>query len=116
MGYLLLKAGLTGIIVVAISELSKRSSVLAAILASLPLSSVLAFVWLYADTKDVEAVRQLSYGIFWMVLPSLAFFLILPFLLRAGVKFYPALLVSSLSLAILYAGYVRVLGYFEIQL
>ena len=81
--YLILKALLTGAVVVAISEISKRSSLFAAVLASLPLTSLLAFVWMYAEgrgtSETVEEIRKLSVGIFWMVLPSLFFFVCFPF-------------------------------------
>ena len=40
-----------------------------AILASLPLTSLLAFVWLYVDTGDTQKVASLATGIFWLVLP-----------------------------------------------
>lgn len=107
--YLLLKAILTGAVVVAISEISKRSSFLAAILASLPLTSILAFVWMYLDAKDVQGIRDLSYGIFWLVLPSLAFFLILPALLKAGMQFFPSLLISCLCTSAIYWVYTLAL-------
>lgn len=114
--YLILKAALTGVIVVAISEISKRSSVVAAILASLPLTSILAFVWMYHDDGDAVKIRSLSYGIFWMVIPSLAFFLILPTLLKAGLQFYPALLASSLGTAAFYFAYAKTIGAFGVKL
>jgi len=56
-----------------------------ALLASLPLTSLLAFVWLYRSTGNVQAVASLSHGIFWLVLASLPLFLILPALLKNGV-------------------------------
>ena len=63
---------MTAVLVVAISEVAKRSSLLGAVLASIPLTSVLAMIWLYADTGDAEKVADLATGIFWLVLPSLA--------------------------------------------
>lgn len=87
----LLKVLLTSVLVVTITELSKRSTLAGAILASVPIVSVLALVWLYLDTRNTELVSRLSKGIFWMVLPSLCFFLLLPALLRAGWAFAPSL-------------------------
>jgi hypothetical protein len=55
-------------------------------LASLPLTSLLAFVWLYLDTGDTQRVADLSQGIFWLVLPSLSLFVLLPFLRNRPVK------------------------------
>lgn len=89
-----IKVALTAIVVVAIAELGKRSSFWGALLASLPLTSLLAFVWLYVDTGDTARVAGLSSGIFWLVLPSLPLFLVLPALVKAGWNFWLSLLVS----------------------
>lgn len=90
-----IKIAITTILIVAISEIAKRSSFAGALLASLPLVSVLAMLWLYVDTKDVEKVSALSTSIFWLVLPSLVLFITLPLLLKHGLHFY-----SSISIAI----------------
>lgn len=102
--YATLKVLLTSVLVVAVSEAAKRSSLLGAILASVPLVSVLAMIWLYIDTRDVEKVADLATGIFWLVLPSLVLFLTLPILLRAGIDFYAALALSiALTVAAFFA-------------
>jgi hypothetical protein len=90
-----IRIAVTAVLVVAISEVAKRSSLLGAVLASIPLTSVLAMVWLYADTGDAEKVAELATGIFWLVLPSLVLFIALPLLLRAGWGFAPSLLAAS---------------------
>ena len=97
--YATLKVILTSIIVVAVSEAAKRSALFGAILASVPLTSVLAMVWLYVDSGDTEKVARLATGIFWLVLPSLVLFLTLPLLLRAGIDFY-ASLAASIALTV----------------
>ena len=116
MGYLILKTLIIALLVVAISEVSKRSTFVGAVLASLPLTSILAFLAIYVDRKDVVEVRELSYGIFYMVVPSLAFFLIFPTLLKLGLRFYPSLFAACVATAILYAGYVKTLAHFKIQI
>jgi hypothetical protein len=90
-----LKVAITAVLVVAIAEVARRSTLLAAVLASLPLTSLLAMIWLYADTGDVHKVADLARGIFWLVLPSLVLFIALPLMLRAGWPFGVSLLVSS---------------------
>jgi len=95
MGFYVLKIAITTALVVLISEVSKRSSFTGAILASVPIVSVLAIIWLYIGTKDVAKVADLSSSVFWLVLPSLVLFLILPVLLRNGVNFYLSMLVST---------------------
>jgi hypothetical protein len=87
----IVKVLLTVLIVVAVTEIAKRSTLWGAVLASLPLTSVLALAWLYLDTTDTARVSELSYGIFWLVLPSLLLFLLLPALLRIGWGFWSSL-------------------------
>ena len=103
--YFFFKILISALVVAAVSELGKRFSWLAAILASLPLTSLLAIVWLYRDTGDVQKIIELSKGIFWAVLPSLLFFLILPILLKYGVRFWAALTISCLLMFLGYAVY-----------
>ena len=91
MSQFLIKVLLTALLVVAVAEIAKRSTLLGALLASLPLTSLLAIVWLYLDTGDVARVADLAGSIFWLVLPSLALFLVLPAALKAGWAFWPSL-------------------------
>jgi len=98
-----LKILISAVVAVAVSELAKRSTVIGALVASLPLTSVLAFVWLYWDTGDSARVASLSTGIFWLVLPSLALFLALPLFLRMGWNFWVSLLAASVLTAACYA-------------
>ena len=90
------KVAVTVAVVIAVSEISKRSSFWGALLASLPLTSLLAFIWLYADTGDAQQVAGLARSIFWLVLASLPLFAILPVLLGAGWHFWPSFIVSCL--------------------
>lgn len=78
------KIAVTVAVVITIAEVGKRSSLWGAVLALLPLTSLLSFVWLYLDTGNARAVADLSRGIFWLALASLPLFLILPALLRGG--------------------------------
>ncbi|MFK8068574.1 MAG: DUF3147 family protein [Gammaproteobacteria bacterium] len=92
--YYVTKVAITTILIVAISEISKRSTFAGALLASVPLISVLAMIWLYVDTKDVEKISTLATSVFWLVLPSLALFISLPLLLRQGIHFYLSISIS----------------------
>lgn len=94
MTYYLVKIVVTAILVVAIAEISKRSSFAGAVLASVPLISVLAMTWLYIDTRDITRVSNLSTAVFWLVIPSLALFLTLPLLLKQGLNFYLSIGIS----------------------
>ena len=111
--YLLLKALLSGAVIAVASELARRSSLLGAVLISLPLSSILAAIWLYRDTRDTGEVAALSWSILWVIVPSLAFFVVLPVALRS-VAFWPALGVACAATAVSYGAWiwiVRQLGF-----
>lgn len=106
--YLIIKTVLTAVIIVGISEIGKRYTTFAALLAALPLTSLLAMIWLYVDTKDAEKIADLSTGIFWLVLPTLIFFLILPWLLSKQINFWVSMAVSSGVMIIFYLGYATI--------
>ena len=92
--YLPVKAALSGVIVAAVSEVSKRYPGLGGLIASLPLVSVLGMMWLWQDTADVERMASHAEGTFWFVLPSLPMFLVIPALLRKVVTFWPSLMIG----------------------
>lgn len=110
------KVALTTLIVVAVSEIAKRNTFWAAVLASLPLTSLLALVWLYLETGDSERVAVLSLGVFWLVIPSLLLLAVLPVLLRSGWGFWPGLALGCAATAAAYAVMVRVLGSLDVRL
>ena len=116
MAYYTLKIIVTTILIVFISEIAKRSSLIGAILASIPLVSVLAMIWLYVDTKDVAKISALSTSIFWLVLPSLLLFIALPMLLKQGINFYVSMSVSVAITAMSYWIMISVLNYFGVKL
>lgn len=80
----LLKSLITVAVVLVASVLARRNGWIGALVASLPLTSLLVLAWLYADTRDATQVADLSMGIFWFVLGSLPFFLALAFGLRSS--------------------------------
>jgi hypothetical protein len=100
------KIAITALLIVAVSEIAKRNSFWAAALASLPITSLLAFIWLYVETGDTGRIAALSQGVFWLVLPSLVLFLALPLLLRAGWSFWPSLAAASGATAVAYAALI----------
>ncbi len=112
--YTIIKIFGSALLIYFISEVSKRSSLWGAILASLPFISIIAFIFLYEETKDIEKVSDLSMGIFWLVIPSLALFILLSQLLKRGLNFYPSLLVAIISTILLYFGMTLILKKFGI--
>jgi hypothetical protein len=87
----LAKALLAGAMIAAIAEIGKRLPATAAIVASLPLVSVLGMIFLWHERPDSENMAVHAQATFWYVLPSLPMFLVIPALLRAGVGFWAAL-------------------------
>ncbi len=102
MAYYITKIIITTILVVLISEVAKRSTLMGSLLASLPLTSFLAMIWLYVDTASTEKVASLATGIFWLVIPSLSLFLFLPYFLKKAVNFYMSLGISTLFMILIY--------------
>lgn len=92
----LLKIFTSAILITLVSEISKRTSWIGGLIASLPLTSLLAIIWLYLDTKDIQKISALSWDIFFFVIPSLVFFIFLPtFLERFKFSFLVSMLLSS---------------------
>ena len=102
MGYYLLKLFFSALIIVVVSEVAKRSSLLGGAIASLPLTSLQAMVWIYLETKDVTKIAELSTSIFWLLIPSLLFLLLMPYFLKQQWNFYWAL---GLSCGLMLCGY-----------
>jgi len=111
----IVKVILTAVIVVVVAELAKRNSSWAAVLAALPLTSLLAFVWIYLDTGDTARIASMSLSIIWLVLASLPLFLLLFALLRAGWGFWPSLGVACAAAALAYVGTIWLLGHWDAQ-
>ena len=96
MSYFVLKAMLSGLLIAAISEIARRSPGVAALVASLPLISILGMIWLWRDTGDAAKIANHAEATFWYVLPSLPMFLLVPWLIRSGLGFWPSLAVGCL--------------------
>ena len=102
MNHFLIKVLISALLIAGASELGKRFSLLGAILASLPVTSILALIWLHLETGDAQKVTALSRDILWAVIPSLLFFLVFPIFLKKGFQFSSAL---TISCAIMFLGY-----------
>lgn len=94
MSYFVLKAALSGLLIAAISEIARRSPGVAALVASLPLISILGMIWLWRDTGDSARIATHAEATFWYVLPSLPMFLLMPWMIRSGLGFWLSLAVG----------------------
>ena len=116
---LLVSAGL----IYAVNEIviTRSRPFLGSLIASLPLVTLITFVWIWFGMQGDPAARTEklaahSTGVFWFVLPSLPMFLVLPWLLRKGIAFWPTLLICCLLTMLLYAGMAMLLKRFGIDL
>ena len=115
MEFTLVKTLLSALIITMVSEIAKKSPAFAALIASLPLISVLGMIWIYQETHDVPRIAAHAEATFWFVLPSLPMFLVLPLMLRHGVGFYLALALNCALTALLYLAMVKFGAYFNVK-
>lgn len=114
--YYALKVFISAIVIVAITEIAKRNTGLAALVASLPLTSLLAFIWLHVEGFTVLQIADLSKKVFWFVLPSLLFFVLLPIFLKHGLGFWLSLGLSAITTIGCYLTFMLFLPRIGVQL
>ena len=100
--YFIIKTLVTALIIVLVSEIAKKYTWTAAVIVSIPLTSLLAFIWLYYDTRDVQKVIDLSLGTIVMTIPSILFFILLPIMLKLKQNFTFSVVVAVLSTSLAY--------------
>jgi hypothetical protein len=114
--YFITKAAFSGLIAAIVSDVAKRSPAFGALVASLPLISVMAVVWLWRDTADATRIASHMEATFWYVLPSLPMFLLIPAMLRSGIGFWPSLVAGCVLTFVLYLLTASILARFGIHL
>lgn len=115
MTFLIVKYLLTAAVIVAASEIAKRSDRLGALILALPLMTIITLIWLNFEKQPVDKIANHAYYTFWYVIPTLPMFLAFPFLLRKY-GFSLALLISAIGTAILFGILAIILGRFGIRL
>jgi hypothetical protein len=114
--YYTLKFIISALIIVAVSEIAKRNSGIGALLASLPLTTLLAIIWMQFEGSPVVQIVELVEQVFWLVLPSLLFFIIFPLLLKQGVDFWLSLFLASTTTVTAYLVLLPILRRFGVHL
>lgn len=109
MAYYITKLIITTLLIVLISEIAKRSSLAGAILAAIPLVSILAMTWMYIDTNESDAAVAFSNNIIWLIVPSMTLFIAFPFLIKKGLGFYPSMGISIFMTILAYYSVIFVL-------
>jgi hypothetical protein len=116
MAFYLIKLFLSAAVIATVTEIAKRNNAAAAIIHSLPLTSLLAFIWLYVERKDTALIANHAFGTFWYVLPTLPMFLVLPALLNRGLGFWAALGMCIAGTVVLYYATMKILAACGVQL
>lgn len=116
MAWYIIKIALTAVVIVVVSEISKRLPLLGSLIASLPLISVLGMIWIYQETKDNQKLISHAEGTFWYVLPSLPMFLVMPWMMKKGISFYLSLGAGILLTVILYVIMTKLLSRFGLSI
>lgn len=99
----LVKTLIVAIVIVAVGEISKRSSALAAFLLALPIVSITAFVWIYIESQDKLKIAEISQDTFWYVIPTLPMFLLFSWMLKNNYNFYLSLFICCTLTAVLFS-------------
>jgi hypothetical protein len=107
---------LSGLIIAAIALVAKRSPAAGALIASLPLISILGMLWLWRDTHDAELMASHVEATFWYVIPTLPMFLLIPMLLRQGWNFWIALCAGCILTFLLYLASIGIAARFGVRL
>ncbi|MDD1611063.1 MAG: DUF3147 family protein [Methylococcaceae bacterium] len=116
MFYYALKLIVSALIIVAVSEIAKRNSGVGALLASLPLTTLLAVIWMRIESVPSLQIAELVEQVFWLVLPSLLFFIIFPLLLKQGMDFWLSLFLASTTTITAYLVLLPILRRFGVNL
>ena len=116
MSYYFIKTIVTALTIVIVSEIAKKSSFLGALIISIPLTSLLAFIWLYFDTRNYQKIIDLSHGTILLSIPSFSFFIILPILLKMKQNFALSIFISIIFTSIIYLIFIFIIKKIGINL
>lgn len=112
----IVKILLTAVIIVIVTKVQLINDRVSALLIALPFTSLLAMIWMHTEKQSTTRIANHAEGTFWFVIPTLPMFLVLPYLLRNGWGFWPALLANCLMTVALFWLTVFVLRKFGIDL
>ena len=116
MAFFAVKVVVSALLIAIVSTVAKRSPGFGALIASLPVISVLGMMWLWVETGDARRVERHVGATFWYVLPSLPMFLLIPALMRGGVQFYAALGIGCVVTVVIYGAMVWIGGRLGVSL
>jgi hypothetical protein len=100
---LVIKYAVTASVIVLVSEVAKRSDKFGALISSLPFVTIMVMIWLHVERQGSQKIGNHAYYTFWYVLPTLPMFLVMPWLMDKGVKFWLALAICAAVTMICFA-------------
>ncbi len=95
---------------------AKRLPTMGAVIASLPLTSMLVVFWLYRDTKEPLLVTEFLDSMVWIILPSISFFIVFSLLLKKQFGFYLSMVLATVAMLISYALFLQIMKSFNIHI
>lgn len=116
---ILVKYLITAALIVLISQVAKWNDRLGALIASLPMVTVLAMTWMFFDLKGevrTEKIANHAYYTFWYVIPTLPMFLLMPWMLRRGIHYGWCLLAACVLTAVLFVLTAWIMKRFGVEL
>tara|TARA_A100001015_G_C14971441_1_gene705331 strand:- start:441 stop:791 length:351 start_codon:yes stop_codon:yes gene_type:complete len=116
MTLLVIKAVISGVLIALISEIARKYPGLGALIASVPLISIFAMIWMWIENKNANNIADHAEATFWLVLPTLPMFLIIPFLLRANWNIWLVLTLSITITIIFYLITIKFLSFTNIKI
>jgi len=105
-GQLAVKALVSGAVIALASEIARRHPGWGGLVASLPLTTLIALVWLWRDTGDAAKAADFVAGTALYVIAALPSFLVLALLLRREVGLAPSL---AAGCVVAMAGYLALI-------
>ncbi len=100
--YFTVKILISAIIIATVTKLSEKSPIGGALLKSLPLTSLLVFLFMKYEGRTNKEISAMSWDILFLVIPSLVLFIVLPILLDKGWSFALSLSVSTVVMCFAY--------------
>lgn len=100
--YFAIKTLISALVIAGVTHLSEKTTVGAALLKSLPLTSFLVFFFMKYEGRGDQEIARMSWDILWLVVPSLPLFVVLPLLIERGWGFGAALFVATLVMVVAY--------------
>ena len=99
-----------GFLIALVSEVSKRNEIFATMIVSMPIITIITFLFIYFEQKDIKKIANMSHDMVYLMIPSFAFFLLMPIFINKLESFWISLALSAALTAIFYYLMMKFLG------